>query len=305
MLFSATQTSKVEELAKLSLKNAPVVVGVDDDTATATPSGLEQGYVVCSSEWRFLLLYTFLKKNIKKKIIVFFSSCKSVQFHAELLNYIDLPVLDLHGQQKQSKRTATFFEFKNAQAGILLCTDVAARGLDIPKVDWIIQFDPPDDPREYIHRVGRTARGTTGKALLFLLSHELGFLQFLKNERVPLNEFEFPQNKISNVQSQLEKLLEKNFYLHKSAREAYRAYICAYASHSHKQIFDVHSLDLVKVAKGFGFGVPPKVSLNLLDSRKSKKAPAGFEKRPNNRAFSAENPYGSKREGDKRQFSRG
>jgi ATP-dependent RNA helicase DDX18/HAS1 len=91
--------------------------------------------------------------------MVFFSSCNSVKYHGELLNYIDIPVMDIHGKQKQQKRTATFFEFCKASTGILLCTDVAARGLDIPQVDWIIQFDPPDDPREYIHRVGRTARG--------------------------------------------------------------------------------------------------------------------------------------------------
>lgn len=75
------------------------------------------------------------------------SSCAAVKFYGELLNYIDIPVLDLHGKQKQRKRTNTFFEFCNAKTGILLCTDVAARGLDIPQVDWIIQYDPPDDPR--------------------------------------------------------------------------------------------------------------------------------------------------------------
>ena len=60
--------------------------------------------------------------------------------------------LSFQGKQKQTKRTTTFFQFCNADSGILLCTDVAARGLDIPDVDWIVQFDPPDDPREYIHR---------------------------------------------------------------------------------------------------------------------------------------------------------
>lgn len=71
---------------------------------------------------------------------------------------------DIHGKQKQQKRTSTFFEFCQADKGILLCTDVAARGLDIPAVDWIIQYDPPDDPKEYIHRVSvvtaRVAPGT-------------------------------------------------------------------------------------------------------------------------------------------------
>ncbi len=63
---------------------------------------------------------------------MFFSSCAAVKYHAELLNYIDLPVKDIHGKQKQQKRTSTFFEFCQAESGILLCTDVAARGLDIP-----------------------------------------------------------------------------------------------------------------------------------------------------------------------------
>lgn len=117
------------------------------------------------------------------------------------------------GQQKQQKRTTTFFEFCNAQSGILLSTDVAARGLDIPRVDWIIQFDPPDDPRDYIHRVGRTARaGKVGKSLMFLLPSELGFLRYLKEAKVPLNEYSFPENKISNVQSQVCVPISRFFY---------------------------------------------------------------------------------------------
>lgn len=126
------------------------------------------------------------------------------------------PFSGLQGKQKQTKRTTTFFQFCNADSGILLCTDVAARGLDIPEVDWIVQYDPPDDPKvatpasrrtpdsdgessgtrshkgcllspqEYIHRVGRTARGINGRghALLILRPEELGFLRFLKQAKV-------------------------------------------------------------------------------------------------------------------------
>lgn len=155
-----------------------------------------QGYVVCPSEKRFLLLFTFLKKNRKKKLMVFFSSCMSVKYHYELLNYIDLPVMAIHvrretvwtesliyeptvvttnknttvssssvsqGKQKQTKRTTTFFQFCNADSGILLCTDVAARGLDIPEVDWIVQYDPPDDPK-----VWKLRRHTAAENELFL-----------------------------------------------------------------------------------------------------------------------------------------
>ncbi|XP_058157090.1 ATP-dependent RNA helicase DDX18 [Dasypus novemcinctus] len=265
MLFSATQTRKVEDLARISLKKEPLYVGVDDDKTNATVDGLEQGYVVCPSEKRFLLLFTFLKKNRKKKMMVFFSSCMSVKYHYELLNYIDLPVLAIHGRQKQNKRTSTFFQFCNADSGILLCTDVAARGLDIPEVDWIVQYDPPDDPKEYIHRVGRTARGLNGRghALLILRPEELGFLRYLKQSKVPLSEFEFSWSKISDIQSQLEKLIEKNYFLHKSAQEAYKSYIRAYDSHSLKQIYNVNNLNLPQVALSFGFKVPPFVDLNV------------------------------------------
>ncbi|KAI0050737.1 DEAD-domain-containing protein [Auriscalpium vulgare] len=264
MLFSATQTTKVQDLARMSLRPGPLYIDVDGAEQTSTVTTLSQGYVVCPSDRRFLLLFTFLKKNLKKKVVVFFSSCKSVKYHAELLNYIDIPVLDLHGQQKQQKRTNTFFEFCNAETGILLCTDVAARGLDIPRVDWIVQYDPPDDPRDYIHRVGRTARaGKVGKSLLFLLESELGFLRFLKDAKVPLNEFTFATDRVQNVQSQLEKLLENNYYLHSSAKEGYRAYLQAYASYSLKKIFDVNQLDLAKVGKAFGFKVPPRVNVTV------------------------------------------
>ncbi|QRW00636.1 DEAD/DEAH box helicase [Ceratobasidium sp. AG-Ba] len=273
MLFSATQTTKVSDLARISLRQTPgpLHINVESQNAPSTVDTLSQGYVVCPSDRRFLLLFTFLKKNLKKKVVVFFSSCNSVKYHAELLNYIDVPVLDLHGKQKQQKRTTTFFEFCNASQGTLLCTDVAARGLDIPRVDWIVQFDPPDDPRDYIHRVGRTARaGKAGKSLMFLLESELGFLRYLKEARVPLNEFSFPAEKIANVQTQLEKLLQKNYYLHRSALDGYRSYLQSYASYSLKKIFDVNKLDLAKVGKAFGFAVPPRVNIAMAGERPSR-----------------------------------
>lgn len=315
ILFSATQTQKVEDLARLSLQGTPVYVGVHDEDSAATVSGLIQGYVICPAQTRFQLLFTFLKKNKNKKVMVFFSSCNSVQFHSELFNYIDLQVLGIHGKQKQQKRTTTFFQFCKQDKGILLCTDVAARGLDIPAVDWIVQYDPPDDPKEYIHRVGRTARGTNskGRALLFLLPEELTFLKYLRQAKVSLNEYEFPINKILNVGGQMNMLIEKNYYLNKSARDAYRSYLLSYASHSHKDIFKVLELDLQSVGKAFGFSVPPRVDLNLSakDSGKRgrnqlKNSNGGGKDKygSSGHVFSAENPYGKKDKNDKRQFSR-
>ncbi|XP_016961335.1 probable ATP-dependent RNA helicase pitchoune [Drosophila biarmipes] len=265
MLFSATQTARIDALSKLALKSEPIYVGVHDNQDTATVDGLEQGYIVCPSEKRLLVLFTFLKKNRKKKVMVFFSSCMSVKYHHELFNYIDLPVTSIHGKQKQTKRTTTFFQFCNAESGILLCTDVAARGLDIPQVDWIVQYDPPDDPKEYIHRVGRTARGsgTSGHALLLMRPEELGFLRYLKAAKVPLNEFEFSWQKIADIQLQLEKLIAKNYFLNQSAKEAFKSYVRSYDSHQLKQIFNVNTLDLQAVSKSFGFLVPPVVDLKV------------------------------------------
>lgn len=96
MLFSATLTNKTEDLISVAVKSEPVFVGVDETHEKATVEGLEQGYVIAPSDKRFLLLFTFLKKNRNKKIMVFFSSCMSVKFHHELLNYIDLPVMCIH-----------------------------------------------------------------------------------------------------------------------------------------------------------------------------------------------------------------
>ncbi|KAF6234148.1 hypothetical protein HO173_007568 [Letharia columbiana] len=296
MLFSATQTTKVEDLARISLRPGPLYINVENTKEHSTVEGLEQGYVVCDSDKRFLLLFSFLKRQKNKKCIVFFSSCNCVKYHSELLNYIDLPVLDLHGKQKQIKRTNTFFEFCNATKGTLIATDVAARGLDIPAVDWIVQFDPPDDPRDYIHRVGRTARGSggKGKSLLFLQPSEVGFLKHLKEARVPLVEFEFPAKRIFSIQSQLEKLINQNYYLNKSAKDGYRSYLQAYASHSLRSIFDVHKLDLVKVAKSFGFSAPPRVDITLGASMSRDK------KKEGRRAYGSQPKQGQKfqRKGD-------
>ena len=99
MLFSATTTKKTDDLIKVALKKEPIYIGVDDSTkegSAATVTGLEQGYVICPSEKRLMLLFTFLKKNRKKKVMVFMSSCLSVKYHNELFNYIDLPVHCIH-----------------------------------------------------------------------------------------------------------------------------------------------------------------------------------------------------------------
>lgn len=167
----------------------------------------------------------------------------------------------------------------------------------------------------------------------------MGFLKYLRQAKVLLNEYEFEQSKICNVQSQLTRLIEKNYYLNKSGREAFRAYLLAYASHALKDIFDVHELDLQVilpyyhiflrtltpgskdrsyarspicsrllfvctqgVATGFGFAVPPRVDLTF-SPKGRKKNKALSAKVSSGHAFSAENPYGKRSTSDQRQFT--
>ncbi|KAL7265864.1 ATP-dependent RNA helicase [Rhizina undulata] len=114
-----------------------------------------------------------------------------------------------------------------------------------------------------------------GRSFMFLQPNELGFLKYLKEARVPVVEFEFPSNKLVNVQSQLEKLIGKNYYLNQSAKDGYKSYLQAYASHGFHSVFDVHKLDLVKVAKSFRFATPPRVDIQLGSSMSRDKKPVG------------------------------
>lgn len=112
--------------------------------------------------------------------------------------------------------------------------------------------------------------------MLVLRPEELGFLRYLRAAKVILNEFEFSWSKVyynfclfyfciqvANIQAQLENLIDKNYYLNKSAKEAYKCYVRSYDSHSLKDIFNVNTLDLINVSKSFGFSVPPFVELPI------------------------------------------
>mgnify|MGYP002626074352 CR=1 FL=1 len=123
--------------------------------------------------------------------MIFFNSCSEVQFFSYLLNYIGIKVLSISGDLKQINRETIYREFFNSEKGILLCTDVAQRGLDFPEVDWIINFDLPLSVDEYLHRVGRTARGpdSHGKSLLILLPNETDLLERIKEKNIFVKEY--------------------------------------------------------------------------------------------------------------------
>jgi ATP-dependent RNA helicase DDX18/HAS1 len=140
--------------------------------------------------------------------------------------------------------------------------------------------------------------------LLFLTPEETGFLRYLKAAKVSLNEYEFPTHKVANVQSQLQRLIENNYYLNRAARDAYRSYLLAYASHGQRDIFNVHELDLQAVGVAFGFTSPPRVDIAFgKEKRKKKTIGKKGQMGGTGHAFSADNPYGKREKSDKRQFS--
>jgi ATP-dependent RNA helicase DDX10/DBP4 len=207
LLFSATQTKSVKDLARLSLKD-PEYVAVHEKAEHSTPKQLQQHYIVVELPSKLDMLYSFMKTHLQCKAIVFFSSCKQVRFVFETFCKLQpgVPLLHLHGKQKQQKRVDIFTQFSRSKHSYLFCTDVAARGLDFPAVDWVIQVDCPEDPETYIHRVGRTARyASSGRALLFLLpSEEKEMVELLKRKRVPIEKIRVKQSRKQSIQQQLQ-----------------------------------------------------------------------------------------------------
>ncbi|XP_058207323.1 DEAD-box ATP-dependent RNA helicase 18 isoform X3 [Rhododendron vialii] len=204
-LFSATQTEAVEELSKAGLRN-PVRVEVRSEAkscnessstqqlvSSKTPSGLHLEYLQCEADKKPSQLVDLLVENKPKKVIVYFMTCACVDYWGIVLQRLaalkGFSIIPLHGKMKQTAREKALASFTSLSSGILLCTDVAARGLDIPGVDCIIQYDPPQDPNVFVHRVGRTARmGRRGSSIVFLLPKEEAYIEFLHIRRVPLEE---------------------------------------------------------------------------------------------------------------------
>ncbi|KAM9256674.1 ATP-dependent DNA helicase DDX31 isoform 4-T4 [Cariama cristata] len=202
----------------------------------AVPEKLKQYVVMVPSKLRLVTLAAFVLEKCKfekhHKMIIFFSSCEQVEFHFELLLKVlsgelesekpegssvssaCLQFLRLHGNMEQEERTEVFQEFLKSKTGILLCTDVAARGLDLPQVTWIVQYNAPASPAEYIHRIGRTARiGCHGNSLLVLAPSEAEYVSLLASHKINVSEI-----KMEKVLSSLMK--DDRFKLHRPGSKA-------------------------------------------------------------------------------------
>ena len=238
-----------------AVDNNHAMVPVD----SAIYEAYDHTFVTCPERMRFRFLYTFLKKNLDKKVMIFFSTTNSAKYHASLLGRFNIKVSTMHSRQKRDRFIRTFLKFSDQDEGILCATDTAGRDLDIPpSVDWVIQFEPPEDPSEFILRVARISCDSdrVGRSLLFLNSGEQGFLKYYHSASIPVSEFEIPP-KLADVQSTVERHVAGSERLGRAARDAYGSYLIAYASHGFRDVYNVHDLDKSNVASAFGLvGLP-------------------------------------------------
>ncbi|KAJ7371160.1 putative ATP-dependent RNA helicase ddx47 [Desmophyllum pertusum] len=153
---------EVQKLQRASLQN-PVKVEVS--TKYTTVDKLQQSYLFVPNKFKDCYLVSVLNELAGNTFMVFCGTCNNVQRVTLMLRNLGLQAVPLHGQMSQSKRLGTLNKFKSKDRSILIATDVASRGLDIPHVDVVINFDIPTHSKDYIHRVGRTARAGRFRSL--------------------------------------------------------------------------------------------------------------------------------------------
>ncbi|KAI6654536.1 hypothetical protein LOD99_932 [Oopsacas minuta] len=271
LLFSATFNKSVHNLARLSLNN-PDYVSVHAADLQATPSNLTQSYVICSLEHKLDLLFSFIKAHLKSKVLVFISTCKQVRFVYETFRRMrpGIPLLALFGRMNQTRRMCVYQSFFQRDSAILFATDIAARGLDFPKVNWVFQLDCPPNTDEYIHRVGRTARyHSGGQALLVLLPSENKFIELLENNRLSLTQIKPNRAHLFSISERLSYFCAEDSSIKYWAQRAYVNYIKSVAKESNKQVFDITQIPLEKFSHAIGLPITPRVRyLNKVISTK-------------------------------------
>ncbi|CAH1108497.1 unnamed protein product [Psylliodes chrysocephalus] len=190
-LFSATMTKKVKKLQRACLQE-PVKVEVS--TKYQTVEKLQQYYVFIPVKFKDVYLVHILNELAGNSFMIFCSTCNNTIRTALMLRNLGLTAVPLHGQMSQNKRLAALTKFKAKNRSILISTDVASRGLDIPHVDVVVNFDIPTHSKDYIHRVGRTARaGRSGKSVTFVTQYDVELYQRIEQligKQLPLYKTE-------------------------------------------------------------------------------------------------------------------
>uniref|UniRef100_A0A5B7AWX3 ATP-dependent RNA helicase n=1 Tax=Davidia involucrata TaxID=16924 RepID=A0A5B7AWX3_DAVIN len=263
MLFSATQTKSVQDLARLSLKD-PEYLSVHEESVTATPNRLHQTAMIVPLEQKLDMLWSFLKAHLNSRILVFLSSCKQVKFVFEAFKKLrpGIPLKCLHGRMKQERRMGIYSQFcEEEKRSVLFSTDVASRGLDFNKaVDWVVQVDCPEDVAAYIHRVGRTARYLCGgRSVLFLMPSEIKMLEKLQGKKIPIQFIKANTKRLQPVSGLLAALLVKYDNLQPLAQRAFITYLRSIHVQRDKEVFDVMNLPIDEFSASLGLPMTPRI----------------------------------------------
>lgn len=273
-LFSATMSESVNEIAQIGLRN-PFKVMVKTKEDRRTPLSLGISYAVTEPISKLPLLVDILKNQDFQKSIIYFSTCMSVNYFYYLFLFLkkeynlDFDVYSLHGKMVMPARKKALGSFTTSSRAILLTTDVAARGLDIPDVDLVIQFDPPSDHNVFLHRSGRAGRaGRKGHAIVFLNNgREEGYVDFLNVKMVDMLKYPVPE--LPQTDDIYQKI--RNWMLADRARfdlavGGYVSHVKFYSKHTATSIFRFQEFPFVDAAKAFGlFRVPGMPELRSVE----------------------------------------
>ena len=185
-------TSKVQKLQRASL-NDPIKIEVN--TRYKTVDTLDQSYLFRPAKYKETYLVFLLTQFAGKKLIIFTSTCNQSLKLALMLRYLNFKAVNIHGKLTQQQRLNSLNKFKSNERNILIATDVASRGLDIPNVDIVMNFDIPGNSKDYVHRVGRTARaGKTGKAITLVSQYDVEIFQKIET----LIQSKLPEFQVEN-----------------------------------------------------------------------------------------------------------
>jgi len=285
LLFSATLSKSIRTLAKLSLRkpeyiflhqdsdkvlNAGLTANSEKTTSEgdasskdlSMPKRLAQFYMECNLADKLDLLFSFMKSHQQTKSIIFFSSCKQVRFAYEAFKLLKpgVSLMELHGRMKQEKRVNIYYEFSKKKFAALFATDIASRGMDFPRVDWVIQVDCAEDPQTYVHRVGRTARYKAGgNSLAFFAKSELSMITKLKEKGVVMKKIQSNPKKALTIKSSLQSLCSEHADLKYLAQKSFVSYVRSIYLTPDKEVFKVDDLPLEEYAQSLGLMIRPQI----------------------------------------------